>query len=536
MHGNIKQISQDLLPGLLDYMAKGLKDDTDEGVLNELAFHKRSIIKHPCLFVEDSNSAKAAGSVQTLQAIKDWAQSKALHLDVVLTGGLGYLSGQPVIGIQLPGRNRLFFGPVQDYQVSHLMEAVMKHFVPEENLLGQWDVGGQIEWEGVPYLHDHPFFAGQERRVLRLNGIIDPCDVMDYIAWGGYNAFVKSIRFYTHEEIVQLVEASSVRGRSGSGYPAADKWQKVISTTARKRYVICNADESDPGAYMHRVLLEGNPHVAIEGLMLAAYAIGASEGIIYTRSRYSNVVDRLECAVDQVRELGLIGQDILGSGFSFDIKIRKGPGAYVCGEETALIASLEGKRGMPRPKPPYPAKSGLFGMPTLVHNVETLSQIPLIVDKGPQWYKSVGTEESSGTKLFSLAGRFNKHGVVEVPFGYILKDLTDLNAQGVKNCKKAKAILAGGPSGKFISSKNFDIALDFEDFEKSNLILGSGSLVLLDESSCSVNLISHLMKFIQKESCGKCIPCREGTRRMAEILDKVIRRPERDKEHDTLHR
>lgn len=536
MGGRSKIIDTRILPELIEFLADGLLEKAHPDVLKLLAKSRRTDIDCPTVYIEDNISARASGSIQTRKAIEDWSQEEGVEVDIVLTGSFGFLSGQPIVGIQLPGRNRLFFGPVQDFQVHSLFNAVMKHFIPDEFLLGQWGAAEHIEWEGISYLKDHPFFKGQERRVLHLNGIVDPDNVLEYIAWGGYHAFAKCIKYYAHDEIIRLIESSLLRGRSGSGFPAHLKWQKALSVPTHKRYVICNADESDPGAFMHRVLMEGNPHLIMEGLMLSAYAIGANEAIIYTRTRYSRVVQRLERALSQVRELGLIGQDIFESGFSLDIKIRKGPGAYVCGEETALIASIEGKRGMPKSKPPYPAEVGLYGQPTLVHNVETLAQVPLIVEKGPDWYKSIGSELSSGTKLFSLAGKFQYQGVVEVPFGYTLEKLCFENAQGVRDSKKPKAILAGGPSGKFIVPEQFSIPLDFEDYEANGLVLGSGSLILLDETSCPVDLVGHLMKFIQKESCGKCIPCREGTRRMADILDMVTRRPKKEKSHEALHR
>jgi len=371
---------------------------------------------------------------------------------------------------------------------------------------------------------------------LGLNGIIDPSCVVDYLAWGGYRAFYQAVRYFSHEEIINQVEQVGLIGRSGSAFPAVEKWKKALSFNSDKRYVICNADESDPGAYMHRVLMEGNPHLVIEGLMLTAYAIGANEAIIYTRSRYEKAVERLLIAVEQLKAIGMLGQDILGSGFSLDLQVRKGPGAYVCGEETALIASIEGKRGMPRPKPPFPVEIGLFGYPTVVHNVETLAQVPFILNQGPNEYKKLGTQTCSGTKLFSLSGKFNYHGVLELPFGYGLGDLIRENAQGTQNKLEPKAILAGGPSGKFVVPELFDTALDFHTFKEKGLTLGSGSLILLDEKSCPIDLVGHLMRFIQNESCGKCIPCREGTKRMSQILDMVIQHPGQDTQHQTLHR
>jgi len=485
----------------------------------------------------DTTSPTSIYPLDALKAdIEIWEASSGIKVDIVETGSLGLISAGPVVGIQIPGRARLYYGPVQVGDLQGILGAITKQVVPEENLIGQMILGNQQAWEGIPSWEDHPFFKGQERRVMGLCGVVDPCSAADYIAWGGYRAFSKSIRFYTDKELMKLIEESELRGRSGSGFPAAQKWIRTAATVGEKRYVLCNADESDPGGYMHRILIESNPHIILEGVMLAAYIIGANHAIIYTRSRYRMAVRRLQCAINQARALGLIGQDILGSGYTLDIQLRRGPGAFVCGEETALIASLEGKRGMPRTKPPYPATQGLFGKPTLVHNVETLAQVPLIIGQGPEWYKRTGTESSRGTKLFSLSGKISRMGVVEMAFGTTVKQVIEGWGGGIRNGRPFKSVLMGGPSGKFMSDAQLKVPIDFDRFDEAGLVMGSGSLVVLDDESCPVNLMKNMIDFIQQESCGKCIPCRDGSRRIKDIFEMVTSRPAEERSHAALDR
>jgi NADH:ubiquinone oxidoreductase subunit F (NADH-binding)/(2Fe-2S) ferredoxin len=470
------------------------------------------------------------------EAVKQWSEEKQVNAAVVETGCLGLISAEPVVGIQVPGRARLYYGPVEPAEIAGMLDAIIRQVIPEENLIGQMVIGGQQTWEDIPDWKNHPFFRQQTRTVTNLNGIIDPGSIADYIAWGGYRSFYKSISYYSDRELLKLIEESGLRGRSGSGFPSARKWVKAAGTTSDKRYVLCNADESDPGGYMHRVLIESNPHLILEGVMLASYIIGANHAIIYTRSRYRSAVKRIQSALVQARELGLIGQDILHSGYTLDIQLRRGPGALVCGEETALIASLEGKRGSPRTKPPYPATNGLFGKPTLVHNVETLAQVPFIIGKGPDWYRKTGTAGSPGTKLFSLSGKIMRLGVVEVPFGTSLGEVVNGIGGGTRKGGPAKAVLLGGPSGQFVPLSKFGISLDLDKFHEDKLVLGSGSMVMLDEESCPVNLIKNMMDFIRHESCGKCIPCRDGSKKIKEILTLICSRSLPENKYEALDR
>lgn len=497
---------------------------------------RRERVDNLTVFIDKTTPSSIYNTSLIVDAIIRWSEENQFPTDVVETGCLGLISVEPVVGIQVPGRARLYYGPAEPSDISGMLNAITKQVIPEENLIGQMVLGGQQPWEDIPDWKDHPFFQHQVRTVTNLSGIIDPGSISDYIAWGGYRSFYKSIRHYSDKELLKLIEESGLRGRSGSGFPAARKWTKAAGTTSDKRYVLCNADESDPGGYMHRVLIESNPHLILEGMMLASYIIGANHAIIYTRSRYRLAVNRIQCAINQARELGLIGQDILHSGFTLDIQLKRGPGAFVCGEETALIASLEGKRGSPRTKPPYPATHGLFGKPTLVHNIETLAQVPVIISKGPDWYKKTGTTGSTGTKLFSLSGKIKRLGVVEVPFGTTLGEVIDGMGGGTPDGRPAKAVLLGGPTGQFIPLSKFDIPLDLDRFQEDKLVMGSGSMVLLDEESCPINLIKNMMDFIRQESCGKCIPCREGSGRIKEILTLISSRSLPENKYEALDR
>jgi NADH:ubiquinone oxidoreductase subunit F (NADH-binding)/Pyruvate/2-oxoacid:ferredoxin oxidoreductase delta subunit len=341
---------------------------------------------------------------------------------------------------------------------------------------------------------------------------------------------------YTSEKVCEIVDQSELRGRGGGGYPTGKKWMVTLGTGSDQKYLICNADESDPGAFMNRVIIEGDPHRIIEGIAIAAYAVGANNAYIYLRSDYAQSLRVLEQAISQAKEYQLLGQNIFGSGFTLNIHIRLGAGAFVCGEETAMIASIEGRRGMPQTKPPYPAEKGLFGHPTVVNNVETLANVPGILENGPSWFKSVGTPESKGTKIFSIAGKSELTGFIEIPMGITLAEIVNRIAGGVKNGKTLKAVQLGGPSGVCIPADHLDVLIGYETMQEVDSSIGLGGLIVLDEDTCMVDLAKYFMDFLQKESCGKCIPCREGTRRMLHILEEVTRRPREDSSHETLER
>ena len=368
---------------------------------------------------------------------------------------------------------------------------------------------------------DAPFFARQQKIVLENCGVIDPESFKGYIAVGGYSGMVKALTEMTPAEVLREMTASGLRGRGGGGYPTGLKWSTVAKMPADQKYVICNADEGDPGAFMDRSVLESDPHAVLEGMIIAARAIAARHGYIYARTEYPLAVKRLGIAIQQAREYGLLGKNILGSGFDFDVDIYQGAGAFVCGEETALMRSIEGKRGMPRPRPPFPAIKGLWEKPTILNNVETLASIAQIMTNGGKWYASVGTEGSKGTKVFALSGDVNNIGLVEVPMGTPLRKLIFEIGGGIPNKKKFKAVQLGGPSGGCVPEQYLDTPVDYEEIAKIGAIMGSGGAIVMDHETCMVDMARFFMDFVQDESCGKCTPCREGTRRLLQILEKI---------------
>jgi bidirectional [NiFe] hydrogenase diaphorase subunit len=370
---------------------------------------------------------------------------------------------------------------------------------------------------------DAPFFARQKKIVLENSGVIDPERIEDYIAHDGYRALVSAITERAPHEIVQEIVASGLRGRGGAGYPTGLKWSTVAKTGEQEKYVICNADEGDPGAFMDRAVLESDPHRVIEGMAIAAYAVGAQRGYIYVRAEYPLAVKNLKTAIRQAERMGLLGANISGSRFSFHIDVRLGAGAFVCGEETALIASIEGKRGTPRPRPPYPAQEGLWGCPTLINNVETFANVPPIVRNGAAWFASIGTAKSKGTKVFALAGRIGNTGLIEVPMGITLREIIHEVGGGIPEGRQYKAVQTGGPSGGCIPAPHIDSPVDYESLAAIGSIMGSGGMIVMDETSCMVDVAKYFMEFCMTESCGKCIPCRAGTQQMHGILDKITR-------------
>jgi bidirectional [NiFe] hydrogenase diaphorase subunit len=368
---------------------------------------------------------------------------------------------------------------------------------------------------------DTPFFQRQKKIVLENSGVIDPERIEDYIAAEGYSALIKALTEMTPREVIDQVTKSGLRGRGGAGYPTGLKWSTVSKSVGTKKYVICNGDEGDPGAFMDRSVLESDPHRVLEGMLIAAYAVGASEGFAYVRAEYPLAVKRLRTAIRQAERVGLLGSDICGTRFSFRVDVRLGAGAFVCGEETALIASVEGKRGTPRARPPYPAMEGLFGEPTLINNVETFANIAPIIRKGGEWYAQIGTEKSKGTKVFALAGRVQNTGLVEVPMGISLREMVFEIGGGIPEGRKFKAVQTGGPSGGCLPSDCLDMPVDYESLAKAGSIMGSGGMIVMDESSCMVDVAKYFMDFCMTESCGKCIPCRVGTYQMHRILTAI---------------
>jgi NADH-quinone oxidoreductase subunit F len=391
--------------------------------------------------------------------------------------------------------------------------------------------------EAVPEAMDKlPFFAKQVKIATRNVGYIDPGNIEEYIARDGYFALTKVLNEKAPDQVIEEVKRSGLRGRGGAGFPTGLKWELTRKAKGDRKYVVCNADEGDPGAFMDRSVLEGDPHTVLEAMAIAGYAIGAQQGYIYVRAEYPLAIERLQIAIAQAKEYGFLGQNILGSDFSFDIEIRIGAGAFVCGEETALIASIEGRRGQPRVKPPYPAQSGVWGCPTVINNVETLACVPPIIIKGADWFRSIGTPTSPGTKVFALAGKITNTGLVEVPMGITLRELLYEIGGGSSTGKKIKAVQTGGPSGGCIPSEYFDTPVDYESLQKLGAIMGSGGMIVMDEDDCMVDVAKFFLEFTVDESCGKCTPCREGTRQMLKILENITSGEGTEEDLDELER
>ena len=458
----------------------------------------------------------ALGSQEVYEAFQRQLNDKKLkgRIGLKRTGCHGFCQQGPVVVIR---PKQLFYPGVQVEDVSDIIQKSVLKGEVLERLLYVDPASGQK----VAYEYDIPFYARQQRNVFRYNGRIDPVDIADYVCNDGYAALIKVLGEYAPPEVIEVVKKSGLRGRGGGGFPAGLKWEYCRKSPDEPKYVICNADEGDPGAFMDRSILEGTPHAVLEGMMIASYAIGAAMGFIYVRSEYPLAVKNTREALKQAHQLGLLGDNILGTGFCCDIEIREGAGAFVCGEETALIASLEGKRGMPRPRPPFPAQSGYMGKPTNINNVETFANVPLILKKGEKWYGSIGTEKSKGTKIFALAGRVNNTGLVEVPMGTTLREIVYDIGGGIPKGRKFKAAQMGGPSGGCIPAKYLDAEIDYDSVEQIGAIMGSGGLIVMDENTCMVDIARYFLEFVQAESCGKCTPCRVGTKKMLHILQAI---------------
>ena len=490
----------------------------------------------PVILVGAGTCGLGAGAAETLETIKHYLEKKEIEATVKEVGCIGLCSSEPLMDVILPGYNRISFEQVTADAVIPILDDILASTVPENHVLGQFNQDGNQVWNGVPDLEKLPFFAPQKRLVLKNCGIIDPLSIEEYMAGGGYQALQKCLTSLKPTEVTQTIIDSGLRGRGGGGFPAGKKWEMAAREDADQKYLICNADEGDPGAFMDRAVIEGDPHRLIEGMAIAAYAIGATVGYVYIRAEYPLAIARLRVAIEKAKEKGYLGKNILNTGIDFELKIKVGAGAFVCGEETALIHSIEGKRGMPRPRPPYPTTSGLFGKPSVINNVETLSNVSTILDKGAEWFASTGTEKSKGTKVFALSGKIAKTGLVEIPMGTTLREIIFSIAGGIRNNKKFKAVQIGGPSGGCITEANLDIQVDYDSLIRVGAMMGSGGLVVMDEETCMVDVAKFFMDFIQRESCGKCIPCREGTKRMLEILESITSKPEQGEPYDALKR
>lgn len=490
----------------------------------------------PVVYVSSGTSSVIAGSEKTFSAIEAYIGENGLSYSLVRVGCNGPANFEPLVAIHLPGKNKLFFRNITEEKVEPLLNGVFHNDINAEDLVGQTGGRGFEYWPGISFMDELTFFARQKRIILSNCGCYDPESIEEYIARGGYRAYIKAIRNYTFDEVCDIIERSGLRGRSGGGYLTGLKWKHALNTSSSSRYLICNAKESDPGAFTDRTILESDPHRLIEGIAIASYAIGSSNAIVFMRSGADHARKKLQKAIDMARDFGIIGNNIFSGGYSLDISVRVEPGAFVCGEETALINTLEGKRGMPQLKPPYPTTSGLFGKPTVINNVETLMNVPVIMQNGPEWFRTLGTSDSPGTKVFAVAGKGRMSGVVEVEMGTTIRKILDEIADGIHEGREFKAIQLGGASGSFITSDNLDIQIDYETLKEKGIGMGAGGFVIIDENTCMVDLVRYYMEFIRNESCGKCIPCREGTGRMLEILESVIRKPLNEESGTTLER
>lgn len=487
--------------------------------LEELRAIKEKASKHACRYrvhVCGGTGCTSSGSPRIIERLEAEIKANGLENDVeiVKTGCFGLCALGPIMIIHPEGS---FYSMVKEDDIPEIVSEHLKNGRPVKRLLYE----ETTKTDNILPLEETDFYKKQHRVALRNCGEISPEHIEEYIEKGGYEALGKVLTSMTPEEVIQVVLDSGLRGRGGAGFPTGLKWRFAAANNADQKYVCCNADEGDPGAFMDRSVLEGDPHVVLEAMTIAGYAIGASQGYIYVRAEYPIAVNRLEIALQQAREYGLLGENILDTGFNFDIQLRLGAGAFVCGEETALMTSIEGKRGEPRPRPPFPAVKGLFERPTILNNVETYANIPQIILNGPEWFASMGTEKSKGTKVFALGGKITNTGLVEVPMGTTLREIVEEIGGGIPNGKKFKAAQTGGPSGGCIPASLIDTPIDYDNLLEIGSMMGSGGLIVMDEDTCMVDLAKFFLEFTVDESCGKCAPCRIGTVRMLEILNRI---------------
>ena len=502
----------------------------------ELSYIKKERVSKPVIYVGMGTCGQIAGARLTYNSILEYLEDHKIDAELVEGGCNGLCSAEPIVDVQLPGKARISFGNIQENKVQYLLDEILNHNLPDVKILGQYDNEISQPWEEVPSISNHPFFKNQQRLLLKNCGLIDPVSVEEYIAHDGYCAFADTISQLTPAKVCQIIEESELFGRGGGGYSTGKKWANTLKTTSDQKFLVCNAVESDPGSYMNRAIIESNPHRLIEAVLLAAYAIGATRTFIFIRQEFELAIERLEKAIENARNYGLLGHHIFDSGVNIDIIIKKGARAFVCGEETALNNSIEGKRAMPESKPPYPSEKGLWNKPTIVNNVETLFNVPLILKNGPGWFKNIGSPGSKGTKLFTLSGKVKYYGTIEVPMGTNLRDIVWKTGGGIPENKHFKAIVLGINSGNYITEKTLDTKVDFEELKSMGTSLGSGGFVVIDESTCMVDLAKYFTNFFKKESCGKCIPCREGTARLLEVMEVVTQRPGKNNNFQTLER
>lgn len=471
----------------------------------------------PVILVGTATCGRAAGALEVLQTLRDEVKKRNLDCPVIEVGCMGHCYTEPIVIISKPGYSPICYGRVNPV----IAEKLIRDFILGDDPCLEFVLGALEENDLVPSLAEFPRAKYEKKVVLKNCGQIDPTEIDHYIATGGYSALVKALQMLPAKTIDEI-KRSGLRGRGGAGFPTGQKWEICRNASGKPKYVICNGDEGDPGAFMDRAIMESDPHSVIEGMLLAGYAIGARYGYIYVRAEYPLAVKRVQIALQQARRLNLLGRHVLGGDFSFDIKLFQGSGAFVCGEETALIASLEGEPGMPHHRPPYPAVKGLYGKPTLINNVKTLACIRHIISNGAEWFAGIGTEGSKGTAVFALAGKVVNTGLVEVPMGTTLRQVIFDVGSGIPGGKRFKAVQIGGPSGGCLPESALDLPIDFDSLKDVGAMMGSGGMVVLDEDDCMVEMSRYFLEFTQRESCGKCTPCRLGTKQMLEMLNDTV--------------
>ena len=500
--------------GQLEWLRNNILSRQEEGITEV----------HVCM-----TGCRAYGAAGVLEALNDEVKSQgfAKEVEIRATGCHGFCAKAPVVAIEPMG---VQYQEVEPTDAAEIVALTLKR----RQLIDRLAYRAPKTFQPIFYRNQIPFYAKQERRVLANCGRIDPTNIEHYIAAGGYQALVKALSKMTPEQIIDEVQSAKLRGRGGAGFPTGLKWKFARQAEGRPKYVVCNADEGDPGAFMDRAILEGDPHAVVEGMLLGAYAMGSEYGFIYVREEYPIAIDHLTLAIEQAKELGLLGENILGTGTDFDLSLRLGAGAFVCGEETALMASIEGQRGMPRARPPFPAQAGIDGKPTNINNVETWANVPLIIKNGAAWYGEVGTADSKGTKIFSLAGKVNNTGLVEVPIGATVKEVIFDIGGGIPKGRAFKAVQMGGPAGGCVPPQFLNLTIDYDTIQRIGAIMGSGGMVVMDENNCMVEIARFFLSFTQSESCGKCAPCRLGTTQLLETLTRITRGEGRMEDIDTL--
>jgi NADH:ubiquinone oxidoreductase subunit F (NADH-binding)/NAD-dependent dihydropyrimidine dehydrogenase PreA subunit/(2Fe-2S) ferredoxin len=480
--------------------------------------------KKPAIIIGMASCGLGAGAKGVFTSIQQELKKQKLSADIISTGCIGMCVHEVLVDVVIPGRTRITYGGVKSAMVPQIIEQhVGKGEVIKNFALSQMhpDSKAEIPYDGVPFFNDLEMNKGQIKYILRNCGHIDPDSIEDYITTGGYTALKKVLTSMTSKDVINEISKSGLRGRGGGGFPTGEKWASCARYAADEKFILCNADEGDPGAFMDRSLLEGDPHAVLEGMIIGGYAINATYGYIYARAEYPLAVKRLKHTIEQARKYGFLGKNILNSGYSLDIGIKEGAGAFVCGESTALQNSIEGKRGMPRTRPPQSVEAGLWDKPTVLNNVETFANVPFIINRGADWYAKIGTEKSKGTKIFSLTGKIKNAGLVEVPMGTTIRQIVFDMGGGIPRKKRFKAVQIGGPSGGCLPESLLDSPIDYESLVGAGAMMGSGSFVVVDEATCMVEMARFFMNFCANESCGKCPPCRIGTTLMLDILTRI---------------